>query len=31
MQVRRPIYAKSIKRQRAYEPFLVPLLAALGA
>ncbi len=30
MQVRRPIYTKSIKRQRAYEPFLGPLLATLS-
>jgi tetratricopeptide (TPR) repeat protein len=31
MQVRRPIYTNSIRRQPAYEPFLGPLLVALGA
>jgi tetratricopeptide (TPR) repeat protein len=31
MQVRRPIYMSSIGRRRVYEPFLGPLIAALGA
>jgi tetratricopeptide (TPR) repeat protein len=30
MQVRRPIYTTSIRRERVYEPFLEPLLTALG-
>ena len=31
MQVRRPIYTNSIRRQRVYETFLEPLRSALGA
>jgi len=30
MQVRQPIYMSSVGRRRFYEPFLGPLLAALG-